>query len=513
MTISSAIRSAPVVLGDLLDWPATLYPNRPAIQSADSCTTFQQLREASIEKTAMFANFGIGRFHRWGLVPTKSPRFFECLFGLLRLGAVAAPIAHSLTPERLVTVFRQARLSGFVAPLDFVLDETVLSELSLQRFRLGSHITIFAPTDGNKQHSVQVRTIDVDPALILWTSGSTGSPRGVVLQHSAILSNIRSNIAALGLQDDDRTLVVLPIAHAYGLIHQCLCHLAIGGTLCLPDSPLLGPSVCRLLRDWRITTLSAVPPLLGILVEETTRTRSTYPELRLITIGAARVDRGMLEQALALFPGVQLAITYGLTEAGPRVSTHFVQEGQVDPAHVGSPLSNVEICIRKRRDGAQETCVRGRSIMRSYADEAFDEGADYLLHTADRGELRNGDLYVHGRLDRTINRGGELVSAEAIEAILLRYPGIVAARVEAEPHSFWGQVPVARIVFGKGRPLPSLEALHRFCANLLPPSEVPTRFEFCDHVSGRLLEKTRRMLEIPDDCFRSEVAEIYDSAQ
>jgi acyl-CoA synthetase (AMP-forming)/AMP-acid ligase II len=248
-------------------------------------------------------------------------------------------------------------------------------------------------------------------------------------------------------------------------------------------------------------------------VEETKRSRFEYSQLRLITIGAARADRATLEQALALFPAVRFAITYGLTEAGPRVSTHFVELGHLDASRVGSPLPNVEICLRTRSDGTQETCVRGHSTMRSYADEVFEEGTDYLLHTADRGELRNGDLYLQGRLDRTINRGGELLSAEAIEEVLLRYPGIAVVRVEAEAHSFWGQVPVARIVFCKDRPLPSLETLHRFCADRLSASEVPARIEFCEVLSQGPCEKTRRMLDFADECFRFDSTESYDGSR
>ena len=324
------------------------------------------------------------------------------------------------------------------------------------------------------------RSIDVDPALILWSSGSTRTPRGIVLQHAGLMATIRANIRALDLIDGDRTLVVLPVAHAYGLIHQCLCHLAIGATIYLPKVPVMASALCKDIEELRITTMAAVPTLLAILLKGRQVTRRACPTLRLLTIGAGGTDPLVIQQAAEAFPNTELALTYGLTEAGPRVSTHFVGRGKASPQKydavggcIGLPLPNIEVTLRPN-GGRDEICVRGSSVMRSYAAEPYREGKDRLIGTGDWGEIWDEKLFYRGRRDRAINRGGVLVSPETIESVLKQHPSIMTARVRREKHQFWGEVPVAVISFKRGIPKPSLDEIKRFCSERLDEAEIPS---------------------------------------
>jgi acyl-CoA synthetase (AMP-forming)/AMP-acid ligase II len=122
------------------------------------------------------------------------------------------------------------------------------------------------------------------------------------------------------------------LAHAYALIHQCLCHLAIGASVFFPPTPLLGPVLCRTLEEQAISTLTLVPTVLGLLTDGLERTGRTCPNLRLITVGAAQADPAALARLKALLPHTTLALTYGLTEAGPRVATRFLDGELGDPA-------------------------------------------------------------------------------------------------------------------------------------------------------------------------------------
>jgi fatty-acyl-CoA synthase len=256
--------------------------------------------------------------------------------------------------------------------------------------------------------------------------------------------------------------------------------------------------LCRQLEELEITTLTTAPPVLKILVEGLRRTGRTYPRLRLVTVGAGRANRDTLAEAMDLLPHARFAITSGLTEAGPRVATGFVERENIDPACVGAPLPNMEMRLERSADGASEICVRGRSLMRSYADESWAEGSDHSLRTSDLGEIRDGRLYVRGRLDRAINRGGVLIAAEPIEEAILRHPAVESVRVEAQPHPFWGETPVATLSLRDGQIPPSPEELRQFCARWLSPEEVPARFD----VRGGALTlsvKDRSMLALVDD--------------
>ena len=487
--LAEAIGSSPQTVGSLLDWPARLYPERPAIQSGKT-VAFGELWERSLMRAGVLANFGVRRFERWGLIADNSPEFFISLFAMSQLGAVVAPVSINQTSERLRQSIAGARLAGIVAPQTYRLDAAV-------GVALDDYLQVFAEARPDIA-PVRQLPIDVDPALIIWSSGSTRAARGVVLEHAAVLANIRSNVCALGLHDDDRTLVVLPVVHAYALIHQCLCHLAVGATVCFSQQPLFAPTLCRQLEEFEITTLTTAPPVLKILVEGLRRTGRTCPQLRLVTVGAGRADRETLAEAMDLLPHARFAITYGLTEAGPRVATNFVDRDNIDSARIGKPLPNMEMHLEPSANGASEIRVRGRSLMRSYADEPYAEGSDHSLLTSDLGEVRDGVWYVRGRLDRAINRGGVLLAVEPIEEVIRRHPAVESVLVEAAPHPFWGQTPVATISVRDGHAAPSPEELRQFCARWLTPEEIPARFEV-SREGLTISAKDRMMLAQVDD--------------
>src|SRR5215467_10338707 len=265
MILSQAFRRIPFVAGDLLDWPAAAYPDRPALECEPGVISFRELLERVVERQRILGSFGVARFERWGLLSDNSADFFISLFALLRLGAVVAPISHATNPAGLEVTAAEARLTGILLRSgSFAADPLLLPRRAT---RLAGNLDVFLLDDSLRRHKPLGLPVDVDPALILWTSGSGGPPKGAVFQHFALLGNIRSNICALGLQDDDRTLVLLPLSHAYALVHQCLCHLAIGATVCLVKGPVLPAALCRHMEEARITTLAVVPPLLRVLLE------------------------------------------------------------------------------------------------------------------------------------------------------------------------------------------------------------------------------------------------------
>lgn len=497
MTISEAFQKTPFLLGQILDWPAAVYPDHSAVEWEDGDLTFMQLLDCVKERQRLLVELGAARFQRWGILLGNSPDFLISLFALARLGCVVAPLRESEPVDRLHAAFKQASLHAILLAKDGpITSELVESFPGTRTTDVDETVTALFLGERIEQEFVRSTPVDVDPALILWSSGSSGPSRGIVLQHHAVLANMRANICALDYRDDDRTLVVLPLAHAYALVHQCLCHLAIGATVCLPPSPLVAPLLCRSLERFSITTLTTVPPALRILLEGVRRSKRGYPALRLVTVGAARANQSDVNEFLSLLPHARLAITYGLTEASPRVSTHFVTEELCDPQCVGTPLPNIEVRLHSLDNGAEEIVLRGRSLMRGYADDPDVGVADHTLRTGDLGQMKNGNLHVIGRIGRAINRGGLLISAEQIERVLLDHVAVRHARVEGEPHPFWGEVPVAEVFVKPDSPPVSADELDRFCAEHLPYDERPARITVCSSALPGKLRKERHMLSL-----------------
>jgi acyl-CoA synthetase (AMP-forming)/AMP-acid ligase II len=475
--ISQAICRSPFLVGQLLEWPACLYPDKPALEWEGGSLSFAKLIEAVKQCEMDLAACGAGQGQRWGLMLGNSPEFIVSLFALLRLGCVAVPLGCNLTQERLGSQVRLTRLDGILTCRDFV---EGIRKLGWNEHGFLDKLSLFTLCDHLGCKSGLTPLVDLDPALILLTSGSTGRTRAVILQHHAILANLRSNIQALDLRDDDRTLIVLPLSHAYALVHQCLCHLMIGATVCLPPRTLVGTMMHAYLKSSVITTCSVVPPVLRTLVAGLKRSKVLLPALRLLSVGAAFADRQTATDFLSLLPHTRMAVTYGLTEAGPRVATHFVEPGELfNPECVGVPLPNVAIGFIELEDGTREIIVRSRSTTNGYWEQGGDHngcGPNEALHTGDTGYISKGELHLKGRRGRVINRGGILVGAEQIESVLLAHPAIRSARVEAIEHPFWVEVPVAIITLAAGANSIDEGHLREYCVSRLSEEERPFRF-------------------------------------
>jgi len=448
-TISSAFGSMPYLLGQLLEWPTQLYPDRAAIDGEFGQLSFEELKERISARKIELADLGAVRGGRWGLAYSTGLDFLTDLLALWQLECIASPLRTAWKAERLEELVVQAQLDGVLG------SQTIPARLT-PRTRDRSERRIGGATD-------------LDVAMVLWTSGSTGDPRGVALQHHAVIANIVGNVNSLGIRDDDRTLVVLPLSHAYSLIGQCLCHLAVGGTLVFPKLPLVPTSLCRTLEDQRISTLALAPPLLKFMVAGLQRTHLTCPNLRLITVGAAQARAEDLEAVRDLLPNAKIALTYGLTEAGPRISTRFLGDGPVDPACVGMTLPNVAVT---EAEGVLQ--VHSRSQMAGYLDSLDSRGEG--LATGDLGSIESGAVTLTGRVGRSINRGGVMVSPERIECVLGRHERVIECRVVSTPHPLYGEVPAALV---RGNSV-TADELMRWCAAHLSPEELPASITLCD---------------------------------
>jgi long-chain acyl-CoA synthetase len=443
LSLCDAIGASPFRVGDLLDLPARCYPEKPAIESACATLSFRELalRVSTVQQS--FLERGAGRRQRWGLVIKDEIKFIEAFLALQRLGCVVVPFRISSEPHLRLTI-KIANLHNIVCESTGAAANLLKSVGNQEKDVPFEGLSLYCLKKNDQSYGHD--PIDVDPAVILLTSGTTSHPKAVVLQHHAIIANIRSNVSSLGFRDSDRTLLALPLHHAYGLIHQCLCHLAIGSTICTGPKPLLSMSLNRAMRENGITTIATTPPLLAMLLEGISRDHGPPSALRLVTVGTARVSEQTVSRCLQLLPNAQLVLTYGLTEAGPRVASQFVESGSFDCSWVGNPIPNTEVHLRVNSNQESEIVVRSRSIMEFYYDGSELAGDRFTLRTGDRGRLSNERILLEGRSDRVINVGGVRLNADQIEGLLKAHPSVADAQVLKQPHEFWGEIPMVKIV-------------------------------------------------------------------
>ena len=279
------------------------------------------------------------------------------------------------------------------------------------------------------QATERMRGIDRDIALVLFTSGSQGQPKGVMLSRSALVASAEASARRHTWQDQERWLCCLPLHHIGGLSVLLRCLIDRQTAVLLDGFEV--ETVARALHQGAITRVSMVPTMLWRLLEAGHR---APPGLRLVLIGGAALDPQLMERALAA--GYPVVHSYGLTETASQIVV------------MGRALDGVQLRVRRGR-----LEVRGPMLMRDYLPPHSDAaiGADGWLQTQDRARLHaDGRVSILGRSDSVIISGGENIDLQKVEAGVQRCSGVKLCVALGLPHPEWGQELVALVLGAPG---------------------------------------------------------------
>jgi len=308
-------------------------------------------------------------------------------------------------------------------------------------------------------------TLPADTAFVLFTSGSTSAPRGVVLSRRAIDAAADASASHLGWRDDDRWLLALSLAHTGGLAIVVRCRLASKPVV------LAGDDLAASLAE--VTLASLVPTQLASLLDDPMW--RPLPRLRAILLGGAGAPPSLLDAAAAR--GVPFLTTYGMTETFGQVATAALARAG-DPRALPVPLGGVMI------DASPQIRVAGPMLATCYLDGS---PIAPVFTTADLGELVPDGLRVIGRADDVIVTGGDNVQPAEVEAVLAATPGVRAGCVFGLPDSRWGAIVGAAIVVDASF---DLEAARAYWHDMLPARSRPRRIAIVDALprlpSGKL---------------------------
>ncbi|MEV6539400.1 long-chain fatty acid--CoA ligase [Streptomyces sp. NPDC051665] len=341
-------------------------------------------------------------------------------------------------------------------------------------------------------------------AVVLYTSGTTAEPKAALLRHRHLLAYVLNTQEFASAEEGDAALVAVPPYHVAGLMNL-LTNLYSGRRLVYLSAFDAGEWLETARRE-QVTHALVVPTMLARIVAEVPADDAGTPTLRSLAYGGARTPRPVVERALQVFPGTGFVNAYGLTETASSVAVlgpddHREALAASDPAvrdrlgSVGRALPGVEIEIRDD-DGkparAGETglvFVRGEQISGEYGGRSALD-ADGWFPTRDRGRLdADGYLFIEGRADDTIIRGGENIAPAEIEDVLVAHPGIVEAAVIGVPDPEWGQRIVA-VVVGEGDPAEVRQWVKERLRTSKTPDAIVFRAELPKTETGKLLRRT-----------------------
>lgn len=487
---------------------AELTPDGVALEIGRERVAFADLANGAFALARALLARGLGRGDVLAVALWNGRAFVECFHAASLCGAIFLPLQARAAAAELAFALRDARARLLVhgggdvgsAAREAATQAGVEALAAPEHAAESLGLSFALPA----RHVGQPLVESIDPAAtqaVLYTSGTTGRPRGVCLRYESFAWNAAATALHLGALPSDRGLVCLPLFHVGGLAQ--LVRSALSGSALVIHERFDAERASDALDRSAVTGVSLVPTMLGRMLD-VRRDRPLPDTVRCVLLGGAAAPPALLARARAA--GVPVAPSYGLTEATSQVAT--LPPGASRSGAAAPPLPGVEIRI-EGEDGEVlapgsegEICVRGPNVMSGYLGLP-DESARALrggwLHTGDVGVLdRLGWLRVLDRRSDLVVSGGENVYPAEVEAVLLDHPDVREAAVAGEPDADLGRRVLAAVVLRPGATV-APEALREFCRGRLSGYKVPRRFTFVAELprtgSGKIL---RRAIAAPE---------------
>ncbi|WP_319429357.1 FadD7 family fatty acid--CoA ligase [Mycobacterium sp. RTGN5] len=465
-------------LGDLVARTAATTPGAVAlvITAENRSITYPELADLIEQAANALAGIGLAGGDVVGLRAANTVAYIVGLLGAARAGLVIAPLDPALPPaeqqDRMQRLGARAVLTDTPAA---ALDGAPEIAVGID----GSQCTISgAPAAGGDPSAIG---LTADDAMVMFTSGTTGKPKMVPWTHDALAAAMNNVVSAYGLRAEDATVAVMPMFHGHGLVAGLLATLSSGGTLGLPEKARFSPhTFFDELATTRATWVTAVPTIYQVLLDVAPAGAAAGAQLRFLRSCSAPLPpavAGRLETAF----GAPVLPAYGMTEATHQAcAVPATADTDTRLQTVGAPVG-----AELRIADTGEVWLRGPAVARGYLNDAAATAATFAdgwLRTGDLGSVNDvGVLTLQGRIKNIINRGGEKISPERVEDVLLAHPDVVQAAVFPVPNDKYGEQ-VAAVVVLRAEATVDDEALQAFCASRLARFEVPEQISPVDEL-------------------------------
>jgi acyl-CoA synthetase (AMP-forming)/AMP-acid ligase II len=493
---------------DLFAIPRRRTPDKPALRFRDAgeetVFSYERLFAAADALAAGLAAQGLEKGDRVAFFLGNRPEFVIAYLAVIRLGAVMVPINLAYRQREIVHMLGDAEPRLLITERSLL---PILDEMAERDRRSLQRVILAEELDGLEADAAGLAWPIVggsDPAMLLYTSGTTGRSKGAVITHDNVLATMTGLLAAWAWEPADALLLTLPLFHTHGLVVGLHCALAAGATVLLRRR-FDAAEVAADLRAGEPTLFFGVPTMYVRLVEELRRGEGAgLPQMRLFCSGSAPLAPETFT-AFRELTGHDILERYGMTETGMNLSNPYA--GPRLPGTVGTPLPGVSIRVVDREDrdlppGAEgDLLVAGSNVFAGYW-RAPEKTAESFVHDdLGRRWFRTGDLaredpatgYVTllGRSRELILTGGFNVYPREVEEVLATFPGVREAAVVGRPHPEWGEVPVAFLVADSSL---DDDALIAFCKSQMAGFKVPRRIEYLESLPRNALGKVQKHL-------------------
>ena len=497
-----------VGLGAWFTARARATPERQAITFEGRTQTYGEL-DVRIRRlaTGLLAG-GTVPGDRVGFLGHNQPQFLEALFATALMGATYVPLNFRCTGPEL------AYMIDFAEVHTLLVDDAHRPTIDAIRGELTTVIQYVGVDGGGEGWTALEDLVDAgapltDPALvgaddcavIMFTSGTTGRPKGAMLSHGNLWWSAMNVMTTMNIAYEDISLVVAPLFHIGGLNVTTLATLIKGGRLIIhrafdPQATL------QCIAEERVSTMFGVPAMFQLMAARPDFADADLSSIKVVVCGGAPLPEGLIRTYLER--GVTFAQGYGLTEGAPMLSFLTPEYALAKLGSAGRPPVFCELAIVDAEgrhittpDAAGEICSRGPNVMLGYLKnpEATDAtiDADGWLHTGDGGHRdADGFYYVSDRLKDMVISGGENIYPAEVESALFEHPAVAEAAVIGVPDEQWGEAVCAIVAITAGHQAPTLEELRAFAGQALARYKLPKHLHVVDALprnpTGKILK-------------------------
>jgi feruloyl-CoA synthase len=486
-------------ISDIISNNARNFGRREALVAGDQRLSFIEFEQQVSHAAAALQSLGVGKGDRVALMGRNTVSWVVAAMGALRAGAVLVPINHKLMPPEVqfITQHCQAKVLLFDAALTGIVQQTQSAALKLMMAATAEHAAAaegFPQLESLPAQQLPLRPVPLsaaDQAEILYTSGTTGKPKGCLHTHENILlCGIASNLI-YQLDQADKALIAMPVWHCFPLNNLLMGSFYVGATVVLmPEYHPL--EFLKVIQAERCTLFFGAPIAYTMPLKMVPQfDEFDLSSVRIWLYGGGPIDAQTVRVLMQRYRTDRFFQVFGMTETGPTGLVLYPREQEAKAGSIGRQA--VSGCVFKvMKEGAEEAgpgdigeiWMRCQSMMQGYyldpeaTRAAFQDGW-YL--TGDLARIdADGYLFIIDRAKDMIITGGENVYSKEVEDVLMAFPGVTEVAVIGKPHPEWGETVVAVIALGGKPALLDEQALRDFCGSRIARYKVPREFQFVE---------------------------------
>ena len=509
---------------DFLSIASAICPDRDCVVSERTRYTFGQIDERTSRLASALANLGVNKGDRVAILEVNCSQYLESYYATTKVGGIFAPLNFRAKQDELGYMLNNAEATVLLVGDRYI---DMVSALRPQLPSVKHYISIDSKHEdmlyydellsASSPQEAASEIDDEDVTMLMYTAGTTGRPKGVPLTHHSFSVYVLENVDPASPEIEEKNLLTVPLYHVAGI--QALLAAIYGGRTLIMMRQFEVKEWMETVQRERVNRAMLVPTMLKRVIDDPDFGQYDLSSLRVITYGAAPMPFEVIKKAIEVMPWVRFINAFGQTETASTITAlgpedHVITGTEEEKekklkrlaSSIGRPMSDVEIKIiddegrELPRGEVGEIVARGPRVMSGYwkdAEKTKDAfTAEGWLRSGDTGYMdEEGYIYLAGRADDLIIRGGENISPVEVENVLYSHPAIEEAAVIGIPDPEWGQQPQAIIVLKQGKTA-AAEEIIEYCRASLSSFKRPRSVVFVDELPrnpmGKVLKRVLR---------------------